>query len=347
MARPGISFEQVAQAADSMIAEGQQPTIQAVRERLGTGSPNTIHRHLTTWRAARPQVAAAVPELPASLSVAIAAEIERAAAQARAEIEGRLVQCQTEAADLAAAGELLEGERDALNDQVAALTTERDTIAGKATQQAADLTDQAQRIEREQQAAESARVELATARLKTEAQAERQAEQAQEIERLRTALEAATAAKVAGEQSAAVLAAQLDELRSQLEELRHGRTRLETERDQAREQAHQAQGTAREQARQIEQHATEIQALRGQVEELSTARARMEAERDQAQRQAGEQATEIQALRAQVTIQAQPTTTPSASAPEPTAPALELEPTHPEPKRKAPSRRATPPTAQD
>ncbi|HIA1771049.1 TPA: DNA-binding protein, partial [Salmonella enterica] len=35
--------------------EGQQPTIRAVRERLGdTGSPNTIHKHLAAWREARP-----------------------------------------------------------------------------------------------------------------------------------------------------------------------------------------------------------------------------------------------------------------------------------------------------
>ena len=50
-------------------------------------------------------------------------------------------------------------------------------------------------IEREQQAAESARVELATARLKIEAQAERQTEQAEEIGRLRAALEASQQAR--------------------------------------------------------------------------------------------------------------------------------------------------------
>ena len=40
--------------ADALAGEGQQPTIRAVRERLGdTGSPNTIHKHLSsTWREA-------------------------------------------------------------------------------------------------------------------------------------------------------------------------------------------------------------------------------------------------------------------------------------------------------
>ncbi len=210
MAREGITFEQVAAAADALVGEGQQPTIRAIRERLGTGSPNTVHKHLTAWREARPVAAAAAPELPQALTAAIAAEIERAAAQARAEIEGRLVQAQGEAVELAAAGEVIEAERDALAEQVAELTRERDTLAGKAEQQAADLADQAQRIEREQQAAESARVELATARLKIEAQAERQTEQAAEIERLRAALADAQQGRTAAEQQAAVLAAKLE-----------------------------------------------------------------------------------------------------------------------------------------
>ena len=94
MARIGITFEQVAAVADALTGEGHQPSIRAVREKLGdTGSPNTIHKHLTAWREARPAAtAAAAPELPKALATAIAAEIERAAAAARGEIESRLVQ---------------------------------------------------------------------------------------------------------------------------------------------------------------------------------------------------------------------------------------------------------------
>jgi colicin import membrane protein len=216
MAREGITFAQVAATADALVGDGQQPTIRAVRERLGTGSPNTVHRHLTAWREARPVAAATAPELPQTLTAAIAAEIERAAAQARAEIEGRLVQAQDEAAELAGAGEAIEADRDALAQQVVELTGERDTLSGKAGQQAADLAEQAQRIEREQQAAESARVELATARLKIEAQGERQREQAAEIERLRAALQASEQGRIASEQQAAVLAAKLEAASSRL-----------------------------------------------------------------------------------------------------------------------------------
>lgn len=236
MAREGITFEQVAAAADALVGEGQQPTIRAIRERLGTGSPNTVHRHLTAWREARPVAAAAAPELPQALTAAIATEIERAAAQARAEIEGRLVQAQGEAAELSAAGEAIEAERDTLAEQVAELTRERDTLAGKAEQQAADLVEHAQRIEREQQAAEAARVELATARLKIEAQAERQTEQASEIERLRAALETERQARITAEQQAAVLSARLDGLHAQLAQVNeaHAETRKIAEQEAQR-----------------------------------------------------------------------------------------------------------------
>jgi len=78
MARDGITFEQVAAAADALVGQGKQPTIKAVREELGTGSPNTVHRHLTAWREARPQAVATASTLPVSLTAAIAAEIERA-----------------------------------------------------------------------------------------------------------------------------------------------------------------------------------------------------------------------------------------------------------------------------
>jgi colicin import membrane protein len=241
MAREGVTFEQVAAAADALVGDGQQPTIRAVRERLGTGSPNTVHRHLAAWREARPVVAASAPELPHTLTAAIADEIERAAARARAEIEDRLVQSQVEAAELATAGELLELERDDLAEQVAELTRERDILAGKAEQQAADLADQAQRIEREQQAAEAARVEVATSRLKIEAQAERVNELTAELDRLRAALAEAQQGRTVAEQQAAVLSARLDACAD-----------ARAERDEARKAAAEAREQAARLAGQIE-----------------------------------------------------------------------------------------------
>jgi len=50
MPRIGISYEDVAQVAQFLKESGKQPTIQRIREKLGTGSPNTILQHLTKWR---------------------------------------------------------------------------------------------------------------------------------------------------------------------------------------------------------------------------------------------------------------------------------------------------------
>jgi chromosome segregation ATPase len=212
MARPGITFEQVAAVADAMLGNGQQPTINGVRDRIGTGSPNTIHKHLLIWRAARPQTIAATPELPANLATAIATEIERATANARSEVEDKLVQSQAEAVELANAGEVLEAERDELFEQVVELTTHRDTLAGKAEQQAVDIEALEERVKREQQAAEFARVELAKAQLKIESGTEKLVDQNQEIERLRATLEVESKARIAAEQVAAVLTAKLESM---------------------------------------------------------------------------------------------------------------------------------------
>jgi len=291
MARPGVTFEQVAAVADAMIGEDQQPTIIAVRDRIGTGSPNTIHKHLTAWRAARPQATAAAPELPASLTTAIAAEIEKAAANARAEVESKLVQAQAEAAELANAGEALETERDELLENVVELTTERDTLAGKAEQQAADIKAQAERIEREQQAAEAARVDLAKAQLKIEASAERLGEQAAEIERLRVALDSESKARITSEQQAAVLSAKLESMTDRATKAEARTEIAEKQSQQNAQELNSARNQVQAQQIALDAAAREIEDVRRQIKDV-----RAEAKKS------GEEAAE---LRGKLTVSVQ------------------------------------------
>ena len=75
MARPGISYENVQHAADQLVANGDKPTIQAVRAALGTGSPNTIHKHLQQWRAAQAPAERKAVRLPDELAAALSEEI--------------------------------------------------------------------------------------------------------------------------------------------------------------------------------------------------------------------------------------------------------------------------------
>lgn len=50
MPRPGLTQEQVIEAADALAAAGQSVTVHAVRTALGVGSFTTINHHLRRWR---------------------------------------------------------------------------------------------------------------------------------------------------------------------------------------------------------------------------------------------------------------------------------------------------------
>ena len=65
MARTGITYEDVAAAAAQLLSDGTEPSAAKVRGLLGTGSLNTIQRHLEAWREDRDRAvteAAAVPD---------------------------------------------------------------------------------------------------------------------------------------------------------------------------------------------------------------------------------------------------------------------------------------------
>lgn len=49
MARSGVTAEQVFEAIDEITAAGVRPTVENIRQRLGTGSPNTIAPMLADW----------------------------------------------------------------------------------------------------------------------------------------------------------------------------------------------------------------------------------------------------------------------------------------------------------
>jgi chromosome segregation ATPase len=66
----GITQEQVSAAADTLVAAGDKPTVDKIRQALGTGSPNTVSRMLETWRGAlatRLGQVLALPEVPAEV----------------------------------------------------------------------------------------------------------------------------------------------------------------------------------------------------------------------------------------------------------------------------------------
>lgn len=113
MAREGIKYESVVQAAMRLLSRGENPSIERVRKELGdTGSKTTIGNHLNTWRALIDPRALEIlpPELPAELieplkslwgtAVSLAAadyseasaRAERLVAEAKAQAQGLAAQ---------------------------------------------------------------------------------------------------------------------------------------------------------------------------------------------------------------------------------------------------------------
>lgn len=73
--RKGITQEQVNAAADALVAAGDKPTVEKIRQALGTGSPNTVTRMLDVWRgllAQRLQEVIKLPDVPPEAGQAFA-----------------------------------------------------------------------------------------------------------------------------------------------------------------------------------------------------------------------------------------------------------------------------------
>ena len=106
MPRPGITKEQVWQAAEALEREGANPTVLRVRAKLGSGSPNTITPYLAEWRKRReaPAASAEQSEAPPAVVTAVCQLWEAALGEAGARL-------QSERSSLAIAREELEHER--------------------------------------------------------------------------------------------------------------------------------------------------------------------------------------------------------------------------------------------
>lgn len=140
MARPGVTYFEVAQAAAQLQADLQTPTIDRVRRKLGSGSNSTIAAHLKQWKAEHMPFASDVPK--STVPPALLAQLqslwdslkETAQAQwdqAREELLQQLEQAQRDTAEQA---KVLNTEQQAHRDQC----QRTDAL----TQQLGELTDQ-------------------------------------------------------------------------------------------------------------------------------------------------------------------------------------------------------------
>lgn len=89
----GISYEDVATAAEALIASGARASFRKVREALGgTGSLTTIQKHLKQWKEGYQPVVVADVDLSPVLHRAIVTEMAQVAASARSEVAMELAE---------------------------------------------------------------------------------------------------------------------------------------------------------------------------------------------------------------------------------------------------------------
>jgi chromosome segregation ATPase len=305
MAKDGVTYEQVAEAADALVGSGAKATNRAVRERLRGGSPNVIHRHLKQWRDRAPLPSAPRRELPNVIVQRLQDELARVAAEARAEVEAELVEAQTVAADLAAAGEALEAERDALLAQVAALMSERDVLAGKTTEQGAELARLGEELDERQQTVESARIEVAQERLRTEGLRHQLEQQQPELARLRAELGREHESRIEAQRAQATLAAGRDAALERASELAAREQASQRDVLELRARLHELLNEARAQAVDVAKASesatralSENERLRSELTTRSTELSELRAELDAVRRAAREDAIERARLEA-------------------------------------------------
>lgn len=89
MTRPGVTYFDVANVAQQLIASGQEPSIERIRIQLKTGSNSTIGAHLRTFRAKQDplQQLATKEKIPEELIVLLKGLWERVIAQAETQVE--------------------------------------------------------------------------------------------------------------------------------------------------------------------------------------------------------------------------------------------------------------------
>jgi len=71
MPRPGITKEQVWEAAETLEHEGANPTVLRIRAKIGGGSPNRIAPFLAQWKQQRTPPAEGAPEPPVTVATAM------------------------------------------------------------------------------------------------------------------------------------------------------------------------------------------------------------------------------------------------------------------------------------
>lgn len=176
MARSGVTREQVFETADALVREGQNPTVVAVRTRLGGGSPNTITPLLAEWKALHEHTqAASVPAPPEPVEAVLRQVWGTAWQEAQSQLEG-------EREALSQARKEIEKEREAMLGEISRMDSELE--AAKDT-----IREKTSALEEERRAHEQAASQAREARALAEEREKRITAQDRELQELRGQIE--------------------------------------------------------------------------------------------------------------------------------------------------------------
>jgi chromosome segregation ATPase len=221
MARQEVTFDEVTAAATSLQNDGKRVTIDAVRDFLGAGSPNTIHKHLTDWRASHAKPAEPPKaEIPESLVAALGDWAQQFAEEASAGVRDALAQSESDMEALLESGEQLEGERDELLSQVAGVTSARDQALATATERGEEIERLTAELRNARQVAMDALVGKAKDQLAIEGKDAQLADLRSQIERNVAASAAESDARLTAEMELIGAVTARDNFAAEIKELR-------------------------------------------------------------------------------------------------------------------------------
>ena len=145
-----VTFDSVAEAAQSLVDAGSKASVRAVIAALGGGSPNAVLPLLNEWKAGRPRVTAADIALDPRIAGLIAEQISNASAQAAKVAEEKAADIQADAEAIAEAGREAEAKAAALElalaEAQAEIATRGRAFEDLETDRARDVRDAQEKI---------------------------------------------------------------------------------------------------------------------------------------------------------------------------------------------------------
>lgn len=135
MARPGVTYLDVANVAQQLVAAGRIPTIESIRITLGTGSNSTLGNHLRIWKSKQDQTqqVATKENIPKELIAALKGVWERVMNQSDEKIQTSQQESQLELMTLKQEIQRLQKDNAYWQQQHQQIKKERDGFAHEKT----------------------------------------------------------------------------------------------------------------------------------------------------------------------------------------------------------------------